>query len=72
MKWTFRVLRLPRVSWRVLAWAGAAMAVLVLWMTAPLVLRRMKFFGVRQVELVGIHNDAARADFLRRRAAGGR
>jgi len=54
MKWTFRVLRLPRVSWRVLAWAGAAMAVLALWMTAPLVLRRMKFFGVRQVELVGI------------------
>ena len=54
MKWKFRVLRLPRVSWRVLAWAGAAMAVLALWMTAPLVLRRMKFFGVRQVELVGI------------------
>jgi hypothetical protein len=30
------------------------MTVMVIWMTAPLVLRRIKFFGVRQVELVGI------------------
>jgi hypothetical protein len=46
--------RLPRVSWRVLAWAGAAMIVMVLWMTAPLGLRRLRFFRVRQVEIVGI------------------
>src|SRR3989442_1695454 len=45
---------MPRVSWRVLAWASAAMAVMVIWMAAPLALRRMKFFRVQQVELVGI------------------
>jgi cell division septal protein FtsQ len=54
VKWKFRVPRMPRVSWRVLAWAGAAMAVMVLWMTAPLGLRRLRFFRVRQVEIVGI------------------
>jgi cell division septal protein FtsQ len=54
MKRKFRVPRLPRVSWRVLAWAGAAMTVMVLWMTAPLGLRRLRFFRVRQVEIVGI------------------
>lgn len=54
MKWKFRRPRWPRVSWRVLAWAGAAMVVMVLWMTAPLALRRVKFFRVRQVEIVGI------------------
>jgi cell division septal protein FtsQ len=54
MKRKFRVPRLPRVSWRVLAWAGAAMIVMVLWMTAPLGLRRLRFFRVRQVEIVGI------------------
>src|SRR2546427_11981214 len=30
------------------------MAVMVIWMAAPLALRRMKFFRVQQVELVGI------------------
>jgi cell division septal protein FtsQ len=54
MKWKFRVPRMPRVSWRVLAWAGAAMLVMVAWMTAPLALRRLTFFRVRQVEIVGI------------------
>ena len=54
MKWKRRFPRLPRVSWRVLAWAGAAMIVMVLWMTAPLGLRRLRFFRVRQVEIVGI------------------
>ena len=54
MKWEWRVPRLPRVSWRVLEWAGAAMIVMVLWMTAPLGLRRLRFFRVRQVEIVGI------------------
>lgn len=47
MKW-------PRASRRVLLWAGAAMAVMAFWMAAPLALRRMAFFRVRQVELVGI------------------
>jgi cell division septal protein FtsQ len=32
------------------------MAVMMLWMTAPLALRRVKFFRVRQVEIVGIRN----------------
>lgn len=50
--------RLPRIvrgaARRVLLWAGAVMLVMVLWMTAPLALRRLAFFRVRQVELVGI------------------
>lgn len=56
MKWRFRLprFRLPRASWRVLGWAGAAMVVMIAWMTAPLALRRVSFFRVRQVELVGI------------------
>jgi cell division septal protein FtsQ len=45
---------MPRASWRVLLWAGAAMTVMVIWMGAPLALRRLAFFRVRQVELVGI------------------
>jgi cell division septal protein FtsQ len=45
---------MPRVSRRVLAWAGAAMAIMVMWMAAPLALRRLAFFRVRQVEVVGI------------------
>jgi cell division septal protein FtsQ len=54
VKLQFRLPRMPRVSWRVLAWVGALMTVMVLWMTAPLALRRMAFFRVRQVELIGI------------------
>lgn len=51
MKWRFRM---PRASTRVLVWAGAVMAVILLWTAAPLALRRVAFFRVRQVELVGI------------------
>lgn len=47
MKW-------PRQSQRVLLWAAASMTVMVMWMAAPLALRRLAFFRVRQVELVGI------------------
>lgn len=54
MRWKLRIPRMPRASWRVLLWAGAAMAVMVIWMAAPLALRRLAFFRVRQVELVGI------------------
>src|SRR5207247_1443262 len=54
MSWRLRVPRLPRVSWRVLAWAGVAMIVMVSWMTAPLGLRRLQFFRVRQGEIIGI------------------
>jgi len=46
--------RVPRVSWRVLAWAGVAMLVMAGWMAAPVGLRRLRFFRVRQVEIVGI------------------
>lgn len=62
MKWRWpRRFRMPRASRRVLWWAGAAMGALVLWMAAPLALRRVAFFRVRQVELVGIrHLDADR------------
>jgi len=60
-KWRVRIPRMPRASRRVLWWAAAAMSVIALWMTAPLVLRRVAFFRVRQVELVGIrHLDADR------------
>jgi cell division septal protein FtsQ len=38
----------------VLLWAGAAMLVMIGWTAAPLALRRLTFFRVRQVELVGI------------------
>jgi len=51
VKWRFRM---PRASTRVLVWAGAVMAVILLWTAAPLALRRVAFFRVRQVELVGI------------------
>jgi len=54
MKLRVRMPRLPRVSWRVLAWAGAAIVVMAIWMTAPLALRRVRFFRVRQVEIIGI------------------
>jgi len=54
MKLQLRMPRLPRVSWRVLALAGAAMVVMATWMTAPLALRRIRFFRVRQVEIIGI------------------
>ena len=47
MKW-------PRAFRRVLLWAAASMTVMVMWMAAPLALRRLSFFRVRQVELVGI------------------
>ena len=61
MKWRVRFPRWPRAARRVLLWAGAAMAVIVLWVAAPLGLRRLAFFRVRQVELVGIrHLDADR------------
>ncbi|MGH7521741.1 MAG: cell division protein FtsQ/DivIB [Gemmatimonadales bacterium] len=54
MKWKFRMRRMPRGSWRVLLWALAVMTMMVIWMAAPLALRRVAFFRVRQVELVGI------------------
>jgi cell division septal protein FtsQ len=54
MRWKLRIPRMPRVSWRVLGWAAAAMSIMVMWMAAPLGLRRVAFFRVRQVELVGI------------------
>jgi cell division septal protein FtsQ len=45
---------MPRASRRVLLWAGVAMTIMAMWMAAPLGLRRLAFFRVRQVELVGI------------------
>ena len=54
MKRRFRLPRMPRASKRVLWSAGAVMVVIVMWMAAPLALRRLAFFRVRQVELVGI------------------
>jgi cell division septal protein FtsQ len=52
---------LPRASRRVLLGAGVVLALMLFWMTAPLVLRRLAFFRVRQVELVGVkYLDAGR------------
>ncbi len=56
MRLRFRVPRVPRLSRRALAWGGTVLAVLVLWLAAPAVLRRLAFFRVRQVELVGVRN----------------
>lgn len=54
MKWRVRIPRFPRTSRRVLVWGGAALVVMIAWTAAPAVLRRLAFFRVRQVELVGI------------------
>jgi hypothetical protein len=45
--------RLPR---RVVVWGGAVLGALALWLAAPSVLRRLAFFRVRQVEVVGVKN----------------
>jgi cell division septal protein FtsQ len=45
--------RLPR---RALIWGGVVLGALVLWLAAPSVLRRLAFFRVRQVEVVGVKN----------------
>jgi len=45
--------RLPR---RAVAWGGAVLGALALWLAAPSVLRRLAFFRVRQVEVVGVKN----------------
>ena len=46
-------LRLPR---RALVWGGVVLGALVVWLAAPSVLRRLAFFRVRQVEVVGVRN----------------
>jgi len=46
-------LRVPR---RVLIWSGAVLGAVVLWLAAPSVLRRLAFFRLRQVEVVGVKN----------------
>ena len=46
-------LRLPR---RVLMWGGAVLGALALWLAAPSLLKRLSFFRVRQVEVVGVKN----------------
>lgn len=54
LTWRLRAPRLPRASRRVLLWGGAALAVMGLWSASPALLRRLAFFRVRQVEMVGI------------------
>ncbi len=46
-------LRVPRRVW---VWGGGVLGALVLWVAAPSVLRRLTFFRVRQVEVVGVKN----------------
>ena len=45
-----------RLSRRALGWGGAVLGALALWLAAPSVLRRLAFFRVRQVEVVGVRN----------------
>jgi cell division septal protein FtsQ len=52
--WAFRLRRPPRS--RLLWWGAAALVGLALWFVAPPLFRRLAFFRVRQVELVGIRN----------------
>jgi cell division septal protein FtsQ len=44
--------RLPRLA----GWGGAVLGALALWLAAPFVLRRLAFFRVRQIEVVGVRN----------------
>lgn len=44
------------MSRRALGWGGAVLGALALWLAAPPVLRRLAFFRVRQVEVVGVRN----------------
>lgn len=44
------------MSRRTLGWGGAVLGALALWVAAPSVLRRLAFFRVRQVEVVGVRN----------------
>lgn len=46
----------PRISRRLLATAAAIVAGVLLWVGTPRVLRRLAFFRVRQLELVGIRH----------------
>lgn len=47
---------MKRVSRRVLGWGAAVLVALALWPAALPALRRLAFFRVRQVELVGVRN----------------
>jgi len=47
---------LPRISRRLLLVAVAILAAVLLWVGTPRVLRRLAFFRVRQLELVGIRH----------------
>ncbi|MGH7530363.1 MAG: cell division protein FtsQ/DivIB [Gemmatimonadales bacterium] len=49
-----RLPRMPRASRRVLWWGSAVLVMMALWSAAPALLRRLAFFRVRQVEVVGI------------------
>ncbi len=46
-------LRVPR---RGLVWGGVVLGALALWLAAPTLLRRLAFFRVRQIEVVGVRN----------------
>jgi cell division septal protein FtsQ len=54
VKLRVRMPRFPRASRRFLIWGGVVVVSMALGMLAPLALRRLSFFRVRQVELVGI------------------
>lgn len=56
MSWRDRWERLPRFSARAVLVAGGVVAALTAWVAAPSLLRRVEFFRVRQLELVGVRN----------------
>jgi cell division protein FtsQ len=47
---------MPRISRRLLFAAAAVLAAVLLWLGTPRLLRRLEFFRVRQIELVGIRH----------------
>ena len=51
-----RVRLLPRISGRLFLAAAAVLAAVLLWVGTPRVLRRLAFFRVRQLELVGVRH----------------
>ncbi|HEY3279443.1 MAG TPA: hypothetical protein VGJ83_02940 [Gemmatimonadales bacterium] len=56
MRLRWRSLRFPRLPRRILGWGAVVLVALALWPAVRPTLRRLAFFRVRQVELVGVRN----------------
>jgi cell division septal protein FtsQ len=56
MSWRERLAEWPRPSGRAVLGAIALLGVVAAWLGGPAVLRRLEFFRVRQIELVGVRH----------------